>query len=85
MEEKKVKTGEKTSPRLKNGRKSQSPFKKPRNPYEVTKEEEYETVFEKSFEILDLNSTDSNWYAVRVLGMLPSKRSNHTSVIYENQ
>ncbi len=45
------------------------------------REAEAEPVYEKSFDLLDLDTSESLWYAVQVPGILPPKRVFHATAV----
>jgi len=48
------------------------------------KEDDPENLADASFDLIDQNPTKSPWYSIRVPGILPSKRSFHVSVVFND-
>lgn len=58
--------------------------KKARKHY-AKEEDPSDTALDTSFDLFDQESNTSSWYSMRVPGILPAKRSFHSSVILNNK
>jgi hypothetical protein len=52
--------------------------------HHISKEDNPENIADTFFDLIDHNPSKSLWYSIRVPGTLPSKRSFHASVVFNN-
>jgi len=59
--------------------------RKTRKHYARPEEEPNDANLDTSFDLFDNDSSNSAWYSIRIPGILPAKRSFHSSAIINNK